>query len=130
VNLHEELFVKSFIVPAKRERYLSFLSNDKHRRKLLDNLDHLYDLNKTKVIDILPDQQTAQSICRLMREKGGGENCYVISTNWELDGKELSLREALEGIVGSGFGSYVSCIAGKLGYYEGEKAGERYILVV
>lgn len=65
-----------------------------------------------------------------MREKGGGENCYVISTNWELDGKELSLREALEGIVGSGFGSYVSCIAGKLGYYEGEKAGERYILVV
>jgi len=129
MNSHEELFVKSFIIPTKQERYLSFLSNNKQRKKFLNKLDHFRDLDETKLISISPDRQNATDIYRLLREKGAPENCYVISTNLELDSKELALNNALVEIVGYGFGSYVSCVAGKLGYYESEEAGERYILV-
>ena len=128
MNLHEELFVKSFIIAAKRERYLSLLSSVKGRKKLLNDLDHLRDLDENKIIHISPAQQNPFDICGFLQAKGAGKNCYVISTNSALDTRELALSEALEEIVGYGFGSYVSTIAGKLGYYEGEEPGDRYIL--
>lgn len=128
MNSHEQLFVKSFILPAKRERYISFLTNKKRREKLLDNLDHLHDLDEKNIINIPVSKQNATDICWILQEKGAGENCHVISTKSELDGKELPLIRSLEEIVGSGFGTYISCIAGRLGYYESEEAKERFIL--
>jgi hypothetical protein len=44
VNAHEEAFVRSFIVPKKRDRYLRLLGHPKHRAKLLDRLNHNLDL--------------------------------------------------------------------------------------
>lgn len=129
MDLHEELFIESFVDPIKRERYLSFLTNNKRRKKLLDVLDHFRDLNKTKAIAIPPNQQNTIDILHLLQRKGAPEDCHVISTCSDLDGKGLPLVEALEQIVGSGYGSYISCNAGKLGYYEGEEPGYRCILV-
>jgi hypothetical protein len=40
----------------------------------------------------------------------------------------MLLSEALREVVGRGMGTFVLCVPGKLGYYEGEDAGERYIL--
>ena len=41
---------------------------------------------------------------------------------------EKSLRAALEKTVGTGSGTIISCIAGKLAYFEGEEQNQRYIL--
>jgi hypothetical protein len=54
------------------------------------------------------------------------ESCHVISTNRELDGRDVDLAVALAGIVGTGDGSLVSCIPGRLGYFEDESS--RFIL--
>lgn len=35
MNIHEEQFAKNFIVPEKRERYLSMLDSKKGRKKLI-----------------------------------------------------------------------------------------------
>jgi len=35
---------------------------------------------------------------------------------------------ALDAIVGAGFGTLVSCVPGRLGYFEGEGQGKRYLL--
>ena len=41
----------------------------------------------------------------------------------------MPLLEALEKVFGEGNdGTFLSCVAGKLGYYEGEEVGARYIL--
>jgi hypothetical protein len=42
--------------------------------------------------------------------------------------KEKSLKAALTEIVGYGGGTFVSCIAGKLGYFESDEATDRFIL--
>jgi hypothetical protein len=46
----------------------------------------------------------------------------------DIDGKEISLKEAIEEVLGCGLGSILSCVPGKLVYYEGEGPGDRYIL--
>jgi hypothetical protein len=50
-----------------------------------------------------------------------------MSSGDELDGREMELSEALSGIIGSGVGAFVSCLPGKLAYFESEEMSERYI---
>jgi hypothetical protein len=38
------------------------------------------------------------------------------------------LRDAINQILGVGHGTLLSCVPGRLGYFEGEDPGERYIL--
>jgi hypothetical protein len=45
-----------------------------------------------------------------------------------LDGREFPLEEALNAVVGRGMGAFVSCLRGRLAYFEGEEPGERYLL--
>ena len=42
---HEIGFVSSFIIPERRERYLSLLGNPKRRGKVLNRLNHSQDVD-------------------------------------------------------------------------------------
>jgi len=70
----------------------------------------------------------ARDIEATLRAKGAPDTCHVLSESAALDGRDMLLASALAEIVGGGMGSFVSCIPGKLGYFESEEAGERYIL--
>ena len=72
---------------------------------------------------------TPEALERLLKSKGVPANCYCLSENDELDGQELPLGAALEQVVGYGMGTFISCLPGRLAYFEGEVARERYILV-
>ena len=63
-----------------------------------------------------------------LRAKGAPDTCHVLSESAALDGREIPLASAHADIVGQGMGAFVSCIPGKLGYFESEELGERYML--
>lgn len=129
MNTHEEKFIRSFIVPRKRERYLSMFDSKKGREKLIYGFYHLNDLDEQFATEVPPNEQWADNIYRMLKAKGSPETCFVISTNSEFDRKELPLIDVLKEIVGAcNDGTFISCIAGKLGYYEGESMRARYIL--
>jgi hypothetical protein len=50
-----------------------------------------------------------------------------MSSGDELDGKEMDLAKALKDIIGSGVGAVVSCLPGRLAYFESEEKNERYV---
>jgi len=125
---HETEFVRNFIVFAKRDRYLSLLESRKGRRKLLDGLNHPRDLDGRRRSHLMPSAQTIGQIEALLKKKDAPERCYVISSSQNMDGLEMSLREALDQTVGQGRGTVISCIPGKLAYFEGEEPNERYLL--
>jgi hypothetical protein len=50
----------------------------------------------------------------------------VISEEDELDGKQMVLEDAFSAIFGRGIGTFLSCIKGRLGYFEDED--ENWIL--
>ena len=128
MNVHEEQFARSFIVPEKRNRYLELLGSEKGRKKLQSELCHCRDLDQRFARLLISEDQTATSVERILRSKGAPEECYLFSAEGHFDGREISLSDALFEVVDSNSGTFISCIPGKLGYFEFENIGERYIL--
>jgi hypothetical protein len=125
----EEKVLRAFIVPGKRERYVSRLALPKARQKFMNShLFHMRDLDPRFSVRIDPADQHAAKIYAMLRERGAPSTCYVISGSSERDGTEADLREALEEMVGTYDGTFLSCVHGRLAYFEGEEPNERYIL--
>jgi hypothetical protein len=123
---HEEAAVKAFIRSDRQQRYLRFLKNPTQRSRFTSELAHFKALDPKCLVAIPPNQQNASSVAELLATKGAGSRCWVISVNSVLDSRELDLREALDGTIGRGMGTIISCVAGKLGYFEDEDV--KYIL--
>lgn len=126
---HEEGIIESFILLTSRQRVLGFLGNDRHRRKVTNGLAHQRILDPSKMFQIPKDQQTMKAIVKMLKLKKAPQTCYVISENPVLDGQFLELSDALNATIGYGMGTIISCIPGKLAYYEGEEKNERYLLM-
>ena len=125
---HETGLVRAFIRREKHDRMLGFLAHPKKRSQATNTLYHLPDLNEKYIIPIESKDQNAGQIARLLREKGAPETCWVVSTDSDIDAKELELDFILSEIVGLSSGSLLSCIPGELAYYEGEMMKNRFIL--
>jgi hypothetical protein len=115
---HEVAFINTFVARDHRERYLMKLKKPEHRRKFLDVLNHslLY-------IDALatPMPRLGKTdVETLLRERGAGDLCHIISAVPELDGLELPLREALDRVHRVFPGSVICCLPGRLAYYKAE----------
>ena len=128
LNPHEEQFAWAFIVPAKRERYLSLLQSAKGRSKLAHGLNHCGDLDMRYAKLVPVSQQHVGDIERILKQKGAPAVCHVMSSNPDIDEQDMPPRKALEETVGQTMGTLISCVPGKLAYFEFEDAGERYIL--
>ncbi|MDQ3238250.1 MAG: hypothetical protein M3Q54_12040 [Actinomycetota bacterium] len=124
---HERAMVRAFFAPEKRARCLSLLSTVRGRRKLVSNLAHLDALDARFARRLDPRDQDVDEIERQLKERGAPVLCYVISENPSLDLRRMKLSEALQATVGSGMGTFISCSAGRLAYFEGEEPGSRYI---
>jgi len=62
-----------------------------------------------------------KEICQLLSSKGAGPKVWIISELACLDGQELGLEEALSQVREGEIGSVLSCIPGKLAYFEDEE---------
>jgi len=128
-DTHEEPLVRAFIDRAKREQYLSRLASRKTRRKfILKHFAHMRDLDQRYAHRLEPRDAHPETIYAELRRRGAPDDCYVLSSRSSLDGQELPLHDALDDVVGSSDGTFVSCVPGKLAYFEGEEPNERYIL--
>jgi hypothetical protein len=128
LNPHEEQFARAFVVPEKRARYLSLLESQRGRKKLLNGLNHCHDLDPRFAKLIPSSEQSEQSIENLLRQKGAPGRCHVMSDNPDIDNRQMALTDALSKTVAMGAGTLISCIAGKLAYFEMEGFDGRYIL--
>jgi hypothetical protein len=125
---HEEALIRAFVRPERRARLLELLGSPKGRVKLRASLAHFRDLDLRFAKLVSPSKHAAQDIEVTLRTKGAPDSCHVLSESAALDGRDMPLRSALVEIVGRGMGAFVSCVPGKLGYFESEESGERYIL--
>ena len=120
----EEALVDAFIVPAKRERYKALLASKKRRKKLLDGLNHLADLDARYATPI----PSNADVLALLKSRGAPDRCHVLSDGLELDGREMSLRDAIDAAERAMLGTLVGCIPGRLAYYYGESGEQRMLL--
>ena len=125
---HEQAFVERFVRKDRQPRYLALLANEKKRRKFIAQLAHFRDFDDRRVSLIPPHQQSASQILPMLVKAGATDICYVFSEVANLDQREMTLGEALDATVDSCMGTVISCVPGRLAYYEGERPGRRYLL--
>ena len=121
----EESVFKTFIVPSKREHYVELLASKRGREKILFSLDHFKDLDARFCKVVRPSEQNPKDILRILTGLGAPATCYAISSWSALDSREMNLSVALKEVIGCGMGTFLSCIAGRLAYFEGEERNER-----
>ena len=126
---HEAGFVDAFVVKAKRERIRQFLPDSRQRGKVMATLaSHTPDLDDRFMTKVPPRQQTPAAVERLLRQRNAPDDCYAISPEDELDGTTAPLSDLLKQVVGTSNGTVLSCVPGRLAYYEGHEFGARYVL--
>jgi hypothetical protein len=126
VNIHEKKFVESFVVKEKQARYLEFLPNEKHRYKITSRFDHCPDLDSRFLSEVPVRQQNPNDVLALLKKKGAGDSCWILSTDSDIDQMEMNLSDAInEHLYREG--TFFSCIAGRLVLYSGEDINAIYI---
>jgi hypothetical protein len=123
---YEEDLVSAFFVPAKHERYLEIFAKPKKRRKFLRDLGHFKDLDPRYTFLFPKNVHSAEEIASFLHQKGAPQSCRIISENSGIDGKEMMLIDAIREVLGRQMGTFLSCIPGKLAYFEDEEG--RWIL--
>lgn len=121
----EKKIINALVIKQKAERVLYELSSKKRRECIWKFKSDLF----TPEYRINADLSKAQ-ILNMLCDNGAGEDCYVLSIDEEIDGKEMKLSEALDEVFGRG-PALLSCIHGKLAYFECEQergAPERLII--
>ena len=72
--------------------------------------------------------QDVETILSALKARKAPEFCFVISSNDKLDGTKMPLDEAIREVIGQEWGSFISCVAGKLGFFQSEELNDRYLL--
>ena len=119
-TIQEEAFVHAFIVPDKQDRYLQMLASPRRRNKILGLLYHRLDTIASRTHPIANRDHDSIKVEKLLRQKGAGLTCYLISPERELDQQEMSLQEAIEMLITQDGVAVACCIPGRLAYYKAE----------
>jgi hypothetical protein len=124
---HEILLIKQFVVKDRQDRYLNLLQTDKGRNKFKSYISHFKDLNKKYCIPAYTLHSHVE-LYDLLKLEGAPNTCYIISENSKYDLRFLDITDAGKQLFSSGISFFLSCIPGKLAYYEGEDINERFLL--
>lgn len=130
VNQHELGFLVFVKKQQARRIEQLFLKGEKGRSKFRGLLAHKIEFDP-RFAELMPsNHHSSTEIFNSLTALGAPLECFILSEHKERDGRQMLLSHALAASVGSGFGCYISCIPGKLGYFEAEGKGERYLLRV
>ena len=128
MNAHELGFT-SFLAEPSRGRIHTLLElGEKRRKDACALLDHAVHLDSRQAQHLKGSLSLPLAVEQSLRNRGAPDLCYVISANADWDGLEMPVRDSLQAIIGSGHGSFVSCIPGVLGFFEYEDANSAYLL--
>jgi hypothetical protein len=128
LNDHELGFLQFLGEPGRRRMQTLLELGPKRRPDVRASLDHAIVLDERHVTRMVGEAGSTANLEALLRRHGAPQTCFVISSDKRMDGLEMPLSDALSAVVGSGFGTYLSCVAGKLGYFEYEDLKSAWLL--
>jgi hypothetical protein len=128
IKNEEEALIRSFVIRSKQNRFLEMLANPKRRAEATAQLAHFAWLDPRWIVPIENRMQHPPLINQILRSRGAGDTCYILSECSSLDRTHGPLLTTLQEIVDYGMGTLLSCVSGQLGYFEGEGPSDRCIL--
>jgi hypothetical protein len=113
---NEHALIAAFVNRRKRERYREFLSNPRLRHKFINQLAHFRDFDPKYRLSIPSNKLFVDNIALELHKRQSPNVVFAISEDPALDQKQLPLVEALKQVVGSGMGTVLSCLPGRLAF--------------
>jgi len=129
IEFWEKRFVDEYIVPEKRDRYLMKLKGPKHRREILDRLNHVLDFRPETATTLSQQQRTNGALLGLLRSYRVSDTCHIMADSTPLDGQEMRLELALEELFGHSFGFVLICPPVPIAPYKEEDIGKMFLLL-
>jgi hypothetical protein len=127
-ELDHASLLRPFLARRWRSRYDSVRPGSRRRTELINKLGHRY----AEVLDWrLARPALGAELVKELRGLGAAARCYCLCCPAALDGREVSLDEALAALSGRGLPVLLVCRAGSLAYFEPEYVsgpGQRYVL--
>jgi hypothetical protein len=113
----------TFVQKNRRERALFELASGSKRGRFIDRLCHDYaGVFDPRYLRPLPDLgHNPSGLLRRLKALGAGGTCHVISFNDEVDGKDITLEDAIRATLGLGLPSILICDPASLAYFEAEQ---------
>lgn len=128
MNEHERGFIEFLAEPSRRRIATLLELGAKRRRDVRELLHHAMQLDPRFSQHLTGSDAFSGPVEARLSKLGAPANCYVLAANSHLDGREMPLSEALGAIIGMGDGAFVSCIPGRLGFFEYEDMKSSYLL--
>ena len=118
INDHERGFL-AFLAEASRGRMETLLNlSEKRRADGRSWLHNAIRLDQCYALHLTGSGAFFIPVEAMLRRRGAPAKCYVLAAGNDLDGHEMPLMDSLDSIIGMGNGAFVSCIPGRLGFYE------------
>lgn len=118
MNDHERGFL-AFLAEPGRARIGTLLGLGAARRgDVRALLDHSVRLDRRFARRLEGAAAFPRPVEKALRALGAPAACTLLAADGDLDGREMPLGEALDAVIGMGGGAFVSCIPGRLGFYE------------
>ena len=114
----ETKVIERFVIKTKRDRYLTFIKNDKTREKFINDLHHMNFLQQDLFDKV--DGNEFEVIKERIKMLGNLKDCYLISDSSRLDKKRLDIDTALRETIGSDSGTLIVFGDAEILYSEAE----------
>lgn len=121
----ETKVIERFVIKTKRDRYLTFIKNDKTREKFVSDLHHMNFLHQDLFDKV--DGNEFDVIKERIKSLGILKDCYLISDNPQLDKKRLDIDTALKETIGADSGTLIVFGDAEILYSESEGFNNRLI---
>lgn len=128
MNDHERGFLAFLVEPTRRRMETLLELGEKRRAKARSLLDHAVRLDPRYAQHLTGSDAFTAQVEAMLAKRGAPATCYVLAAGSDLDGRVMPLGEALDAIIGMGNGAFVSCIPGRLGFFEYESMQSSYLL--
>jgi len=128
MNDHERGFLAFLAEPTEGRLETLFELAEKRRRDVQRLLHQRVRLDSRFAQHLTGNDGFSGAVETMLHKRGAPSSCYVLAANSDLDGREMPLGEALDAIIGMGDGAFVSCIPGRLGFYEYADIRSSYFL--
>jgi hypothetical protein len=133
MNSIETIFVTNFVQKSRRERTVFELSSVARRGKFLNRLCHNFaNIFDARYVQPILERIDEINLRQRLEKQGAKKTAHVVSCNDSVDGKLLSLEEAIKAVLGYGLPSIIICAPDSLAYFEGEQekgSPPRFLLV-
>lgn len=120
--------IDRFVRRDKRERLKMFAAKQKTRDKMIREFNSPGIFNPNLMIEIKGSDRTVERLLKKYRRYGMGDVVYVVSENYEWDGREMAVEEILEQSMAMCTDVLGYCAKSKTAFYEWHYSGASYFL--